>query len=722
VELLLSLIAMYLFVIFICYKLGRLTILRWDGPTTLIVNDLAKNENDNDVRLLALAELKRLVARRADPPASEVVVNWRQRISDPPGTQPWHLFVRQIFSVAFSETEINDSGWRDQYWVWVGQIYISKQSATDATPLLLFLFENKPSSVDLDERISAYVNSGASIVGAKLYAIYYEDNNNSDVTSGHVGYDVVVLSQKQLLRMGLKLNNYVRDLLKRFNEDKLGGTNATLRDTFVEPHVQTRGDPARCSLSNVLSSWLEDSSRRQLAITAEYGRGKSTAMLKFCADWAMRYGWSNASEQRIPLLIELRGQNPGESDPLTFISAWAARYALNPKQILNLIEAGGAILIFEGFDELRHAGRAYDRHEHFNALWRMAYPGTKVIFTGRPNFFIDDDEKNLTLRTSEAGVYAHTQLWELLPLTMDEVREVAGGFGKQLGMSIAEAASNDASFFDIVSRPSMLPVVATIWSKIEDLRRRGHEFTSAILLEHYIRATYDRKEEELRQDQFKRKAPEGTSYLILPREVRELLTTVVVWRMAVAESRNTIRREVFNEIIRSSYDGVLQITQARGVNAEIAKSMRAFEERFKEESRADRIERVSSEIASASLFVSDPAGGQNNLRFPHKQFYEYFIAKAGWLILYNKSSLVARWLGGNLSKSKCCDVIMSEPASAKYLSEMIGDFYPFRQIGTTASCYMGAASSLIYGLASKGIWPIRFTTKASQVHLGTMSI
>ena len=77
------LVIMYLFAVFLFYKIGRLTILRWDGPTTLIVNDLAKNENDNDVRLLALAEFKRLLARRPDPPASEVIVNWRQKLSDP---------------------------------------------------------------------------------------------------------------------------------------------------------------------------------------------------------------------------------------------------------------------------------------------------------------------------------------------------------------------------------------------------------------------------------------------------------------------------------------------------------------------------------------------------------------------------------------------------------------------------------------------------------------
>jgi hypothetical protein len=133
-----ALVAMYLFVIFLFYKIGRLTILRWEGPTTLIVNDLAKNENENDVRLLALAELKRLFARRPDPPASEVVVNWRQKITAPPEAQPWHLFIRQIFTVAFSEAEIRESGWRDQWSVWVGHIYISKQSAIDRLPCSFF--------------------------------------------------------------------------------------------------------------------------------------------------------------------------------------------------------------------------------------------------------------------------------------------------------------------------------------------------------------------------------------------------------------------------------------------------------------------------------------------------------------------------------------------------------------------------------------------------------
>ena len=247
-----ALVVMYLFVIYFSYKIGQLTIQRWEGPTTLIVNDLAKNDNDNDIRLLAFAELTRLLARKPDPLASEVVVNWRQKISDPPGRQPWHLFIRQIFSVAFSETEIRDSGWRDQWSVWVGKIYISRQSATDSTPLLIFLFEIEPSHDKLNDRIAAYIADGASIERAKIYAVYYSKGDKFSDNTNHLRYQVVVMSQDSLLKRGLKLNTYARDLLQRFNNDRLGGTSATLKDTFVEPHVQRRGDPRDSSFAGPL--------------------------------------------------------------------------------------------------------------------------------------------------------------------------------------------------------------------------------------------------------------------------------------------------------------------------------------------------------------------------------------------------------------------------------------------------------------------------------------
>jgi hypothetical protein len=359
-------------------------------------------------------------------------------------------------------------------------------------------------------------------------------------------------------------------------------------------------------------------------------------MLAFCVGWAKRWLSTGYNSERIPLLIELRGQNPAEVDPVTFLSAWAGRYALPPKQLYNLVRSGQAILIFEGFDELRNAGRAFDRHEHFNALWRFAYPGTKVLFTGRPNFFIDDREKNRTLRTDPnrgAAGNAYTQLFELDRLTMSEVEIVARGFGPGFQQAIMEASVAHPAFFEIVSRPSMLPVVATIWPTILQVQKSGHDLTGAVLLERYIQAVYMRKEEEIERDRRVIEAPAGASYLLLPREARELFTLCVVWKMASADLRNTITRQGFNAIIFDSIDDILQAFQTEGADPAAASSIRAFEERFRDETKGEKVERVANEIATAGLFVPDPVGGPSNLRLPHKQFYEYLIAKAAWVVL-----------------------------------------------------------------------------------------
>lgn len=306
----------------------------------------------------------------------------------------------------------------------------------------------------------------------------------------------------------------------------------------------------------------------------------------------------------------MRGKNPAESDPVAFLATWAGHYDLPPNHVYNLIKAGEAIIIFEGFDELRNAGRAYDRHEHFNALWRMAFPGTKLIFTGRPNFFLDEKEKNRTLRSGAmrgAGGDAFTQLWELDRLTEEEVERATIGFGRSLGKSIMDAVRAHPAFFEIVSRPSMLPIVATIWPKINFLQAQGYDLTSAILLEYYIEANYSRKTEEIVRDQLVAAAPEDASYLLLPSQVRDVFTLAVIWKMACSDARNTIDRRSFNEVIRSTCSDIFKAFQTEGVSEEIIQGVRKFEERFRHESEPERLERISNEIASAGIFVPDPA-------------------------------------------------------------------------------------------------------------------
>jgi hypothetical protein len=60
-------------------------------------------------------------------------------------------------------------------------------------------------------------------------------------------------------------------------------------------------------------------------------------------------------------------------------------------------------VILEGFDEMALAGDAQARFAHFRTLWGFSYPRSKVLFTGRPNYFLDDKELKSALNIERFG-------------------------------------------------------------------------------------------------------------------------------------------------------------------------------------------------------------------------------------------------------------------------------------------------------------------------------
>jgi hypothetical protein len=96
------------------YRFAIHAIRNWDGPVTVNVNELAKQEKDNNLGSLALAELKRLIAMKPDPIASGAAINWRQRPPEAPPAPAWHELSRSLFEAAFDEASFKDNSWRDR--------------------------------------------------------------------------------------------------------------------------------------------------------------------------------------------------------------------------------------------------------------------------------------------------------------------------------------------------------------------------------------------------------------------------------------------------------------------------------------------------------------------------------------------------------------------------------------------------------------------------------
>ncbi|ESW79895.1 NACHT domain-containing protein [Mesorhizobium sp. C280B] len=664
------------------WRFGDRAMVNWDAKPTITVSELAKQNRDNNLFSLALAEAARIAKGQPDLIASDAAINWKQRIAEAPAPPKWNDLARSLLCGAFSEIIIESGGWRGRISAWLGFMYLAANN--DKQNVIVLVFSGEFNRAEIVSRLDAVGYEKYELGAVRIFAIF-DTKNDLHKNVFVKGRKIEVWGRSSLLRKGLNFDSYARELIHRFDHETLGGTQSTLSDTYVGTHVlRDRHSHQRYDLAAVYEAWIRENSRRHLAIVGEYGQGKSTAMLALCVEWARAYLKRKASSGPVPLLMELRSQSPAETDPASFLAPWAIRFGLDARRIYNLIQAGEAVLIFEGFDELRNAGRAFDRHEHFNALWRLAYPGTKLVFTGRPNFFIDEAEKNRTLRvdgSKGAAGNAYTDLWEIDRLTPGEVMKALSGFDIELATSVIAAANQYRNFRDIVSRPSMLPVVATIWPEIEHLQKQGQQLTDAVLIQRYLDAAYQRKETEIENYQRTTGAPIGATYLMLRRELRETFTRLLVWDMVARDTRNTITRARLDKVVFDSYKKVFNIFQTSGSSVDTVEAIRRLEAKYADHSPQELSEMIANEVASAGLFVSDPAGGVSNLMLPHKQYYEYIIAESAFAATKKSSTTRLLLIENEKNDTVIARFILKEPNSAAYFSAVCGeDFTWFKDV------------------------------------------
>lgn len=661
------------------YEFGKKAIQSWEGSPRISDTNLAQKNLENNLMYLAIEHAKLTLNGQSDSIANDVTANWKEKLAQPPKPIEAKDLLRELLVASCREVQIHDDGWRDDGELWLGEI--SGMASNSYLTILAVVFKKPPNKEDIETRLDSLRTKVSDFKKVKIFAIYLSDGYKEKLDRKTIidGKMVEVLSSRRMILMGLDLHSYARQLLQYFNSTKVGGTKATLRTSYVDLIVRKSGAPDTaldCTLSDLISNWLQSDNNAHIAITGEYGQGKSTALLKYCCDWAERFLHSGSLDERVPLLIELRGKNPSESDPLSFLSTWCSRYGLLPQSVLNLIKMGDAVVIFEGFDELLNVGTAFYRHQQFNALWRFAYPGTKLVFTGRPNFFFDEGEANRTLRNDIVRVVggdAHTEVWRILKLDERQIALACRSYDENVKNGIIKSIASNKDFLEIVSRPSMLPVVATIWNEIADKEASGMELTGAVLIEMYTQAIFARKEAELERDRVVFDAQPGSRYLLLPKQVRELLTLCVAWRMSGLELKNTISRAEITDMVREIYDTLFTIAKSEGIAPTISEGMIDFEKRHEEKSLTDRVESITTEICSAGLMIPDPTGGASNLQYPHKQFYEFMIAKSAFICRCPKTNNGSKIISTSSNEKQIFKRLLSEPNSIQYLAEFSGE-------------------------------------------------
>ncbi len=272
---------------------------------------------------------------------------------------------------------------------------------------------------------------------------------------------------------------------------------------------------------------------------------------------------------------------------------------------------------------MAHASLYEDRIEHFKVLWQFAYDHSKILFTGRPNFFLDDEEMRnaLGIAPRELGDLSlsinsgpHCQFIRLRPFTIEQIRiSLEKWIASDVVEQIVEVASAGGQAAEIVSRPSLLHIVALLWTS-ENFRENPNEISSAKVIWQFILHSLRRQTQ---------KSEEGLKFMFLTELERLYFMEGIAAFMGKGGFTNQILRPQFRESLRT----LLQwfdpdISKMRTAQEPV--DVRPLPQRIRD--LDNPLEAIETDVRTYGVLVSD-LSRSGALQFAHKSFFELLLAR-----------------------------------------------------------------------------------------------
>jgi hypothetical protein len=194
----------------------------------------------------------------------------------------------------------------------------------------------------------------------------------------------------------LGLDSYLHDLIAAYDADKIA-------DWYIPLHTEEGAD-----LEKVVREWIEEDDALPLAIVAGYGKGKSTFarhLATTLAREALKEPW-----RRVPVLVPLGDIVDEQSLEGLLGKVFTSRPGVrgyNFGLFEKLNNAGRYVVIFDGFDEMKH-GMTLARFEaNINELMRLDKGQAKIVILGRDTAFQDDYEFKAIIHGRQVTAAGH---------------------------------------------------------------------------------------------------------------------------------------------------------------------------------------------------------------------------------------------------------------------------------------------------------------------------
>jgi WD40 repeat protein len=361
----------------------------------------------------------------------------------------------------------------------------------------------------------------------------------------------------------------------------------------------------------------EDSGARPfLMLLGEYGMGKTTACQLLTHRLLEQRGQGAAA--RVPIYLDLRRLGPaGRADPdlRTILAevvsrAWEADGTRppTPEEIVELVREHGAVILFDGLDEvLNHLDE--ERGQRFIAeLWRILPPRVlldpdrrdhcgRVVMSCRTHIFRSLAEQSAFLLGGgrEQVGERYYEAIQLLPFGEEQIRRFFENNIVEATSSTVERAWQSLgeihNLRELAERPVSLRMLTAQLADIERLRLLGHSVGAVDLYDGLV-------ESWLLRDKKKHKIPER----LKPWLMEEL--AIELW----ARSERTMDADELEDWFEGRLDDDSRFARAVA--------------RLPEAERHPQV--LAEDLRNATVVVRQEA---DRFEFPHTSLLEYFVAR-----------------------------------------------------------------------------------------------
>lgn len=586
----------------------------------------------------------------------------------------WKDHIRELFSLWHGQNNLH---YTDSYsYDSVSQCYIGRDSRTLA-PIYLFHREKVPGQIEINwifdwlENEKPQANSTFFIVHRSLRRPHKKKLKQFEI-----------LSESYLLDHIVSLEDYFSDIVRRVNVVPLPESGTTIANAYVPLGLRKSSDNSEAeNMDLLLAEWASSKIERQLAILGDYGQGKSTGALMYVHRCIQDKLVSSGG--RIPILFELRGKSPANLQPMELISTWSQRYRIPPQSLMKLIQAGRTLIIFEGFDEMANVGSAEERLSHFRALWQFSLPGSKIMFTGRPNFFFEEKELEVIFSLSTGGIgFSSCDIYRILPLDAGKMQTALRWAPDKDVSEILSAANGNINVMDLLSRPSLLFIVASLWPEFRNDIISGR-FTSAQVIDEFIIHSYRRQADK----------DKIIKFMTLTTTERRYFHEGIALYMGIEGGTNQVRSDILqmiSERLYRCYPSDSHISSDVYLEEDIPFLKIRIEEQV-------AVERISTDVRTHGILVNDLAA-PGAFKFSHKSFSELLYAKVLYKWILGEEIMFYNAIQAALEPMKPRPPY--PPQVLDFLAQMIFS----RIISSGEKNFVEAAFHISYGTSDMKAW------------------